>query len=443
MRIFSLRWLAALAIWGVGMGCVTAGAVADTHISQVAADGWARNSVNATIFRQNSVTTHDGTQVVGYYDDQQRVVLASRKLGTDDWTIHVTQYTGHAADAHNGINIGIDGEGYLHIAWDHHGHPLRYAKSTKPNSLELGEKQVMIGASEEKVTYPQFFNLPDGRLLFMYRDGSSGNGNLVINRYDPASQTWQRLHDVLIDGQGQRNAYWQATVDAKGSVHVAWVWRETWDVATNHDMAYARSDDGGQTWVNSKGEPYAIPINAITCEYAMRIPQKHELINQTSIAADAQGHPYIATYFRPEGSNVPQFWLIGHDGKKWSHQKVGNRTQAFSLSGGGTKRIPISRPQVAVKDGEDGAQVYVVYRDQERGSKVTLASCEDVASKKWALTDLTEESVGLWEPSYDRVLWRETGKLHIYLQQVEQADSEGLSDAAATPVSVLEWWRDE
>lgn len=431
--------MAALIIGSVSL-CGSIGETpAGGHISPIATNGWARNSINATIFRQNAVTSHNGIQVAGYYDDRQRVVLASRKLGTDEWTTHITQYTGNAADAHNGINLGIDGNGYLHIAWDHHDSPLQYARSIKPESLELGDRQIMTGSSEGSVTYPQFFNLPDGRLLFMYRDGSSGNGNLVINRYDPATQTWQRLHNVLIDGQGQRNAYWQAAVDAKGYVHVAWVWRETWDVASNHDMAYARSEDGGETWVNSEGKPYAVPINASTAEYAMHIPQKHELINQTSIAADEQGHPCIATYFRPPDSNVPQFWLIYHDGREWSHQQVGNRIESFSLSGWGTQRIPISRPQVAVAQGADGPVVHIIFRDRERGSRVTLATCADLKSKQWLLREISPESVGLWEPSYDRVLWRKENKLHIYLQKVEQADAEGLTDVDATPVSILEY----
>jgi hypothetical protein len=33
------------------------------------------------------------------------------------------------------------------------------------------------------VTYPEFYNLPGGDLLFLYRDGSSGMGNLVLARY--------------------------------------------------------------------------------------------------------------------------------------------------------------------------------------------------------------------------------------------------------------------
>ena len=60
---------------------------------------------------------------------------------------------------------------------------------------------------------------------------------------------------MLLDGQGQRNAYWQVAIDPQGSVHLSWVWRETPDVATNHDLGYAKSTDGGLTWQTSTGEP--------------------------------------------------------------------------------------------------------------------------------------------------------------------------------------------
>lgn len=31
----------------------------------------------------------------------------------------------------------VDGTGYLHLSWDHHVHPLRYAQSVEPGSLKL------------------------------------------------------------------------------------------------------------------------------------------------------------------------------------------------------------------------------------------------------------------------------------------------------------------
>jgi hypothetical protein len=44
-------------------------------------------------------------------------------------------------------------------------------------------------------------------MLFAYRSGRSGCGNLVLNRYSVKEKVWTRLHDVLIDGEGARNAY--------------------------------------------------------------------------------------------------------------------------------------------------------------------------------------------------------------------------------------------
>jgi hypothetical protein len=40
----------------------------------------------------------------------------------------------------------------------------------------------------------------------------AGGGDLVLDRYDPQTRRWERLQDRLIDGEGERNAYWQATV---------------------------------------------------------------------------------------------------------------------------------------------------------------------------------------------------------------------------------------
>ena len=62
---------------------------------------------------------------------------------------------------------------------------------------------------------------------------------------------WERIQDVLIDGEGNRNAYWQMHVDENGIIHISWVWRETWMVETNHDLCYAQSADGGHTWRKS------------------------------------------------------------------------------------------------------------------------------------------------------------------------------------------------
>ena len=97
---------------------------------------------------------------------------------------------------------------------------------------------------------------------------------MVVNHYDNTTSQWEQLHQNLLDGEKEQNTYWQAFVDELGIIHLSWVWRETWDASTNHNIAYAKSRDGGVTCERSNGTVYNPPITAKTAEHASRIAQK-------------------------------------------------------------------------------------------------------------------------------------------------------------------------
>ena len=399
---------------------------------------WAGNSVNVTVFRKNSLVTYKDTQYISFYDQQQYVVLGKRKLGTTQWQIKRRPYKGNVADAHNIISIMIDGAGYLHLAWDQHNNPLRYCRSVAPGSLKLTNIISMTGKLEKRVTYPEFYRMPNGNVLFLYRDGESGQGNVVINQYNIQTRQWKQLHSNLIDGENQRNAYWQACIDKKGTIHVSWVWRETADAESNHDLCYARSTDGGITWTNAASKKYSLPINAATAEYICRIPQKMELINQTSMYADEAGNPFIAGYWRDAGDSIPQYHIAYYMHQQWQMQNMGFRKTAFRIGGTGTKRIPIPRPQIVSWKRQDHIGAALIFRDEERGNKVSMAVSDDIGTKKWRIHDITGMQVGLWEPSYDTELWKQKKKLHLFVQSAEQPDNEGSKTVPQRMVNVLE-----
>ena len=427
-RIASLLLLAAGACGAADAGAAMPGA----RLCEVA-HGYSGTSVNTAVFRANSVTSRGDTRYCCFYNPEGYVTVARRRPGDDAWEVRPTRYKGNVADAHNVISMAVDGEGYLHLSFDYHGHPLRYCRSIAPDTLAFGDLEPMTGRGEEDVTYPEFHNLADGNLIFVYRSGASGRGNMVMNRYDTATRQWERVHDVLIDGEGMRNAYWQLATDARGTIHLSWVWRETWLVETNHDLCYARSDDGGKTWTRSDGTPYTLPVTMADAETARHIPQGSELINQTSMTADSAGRPYIATYWREAGDSVPQYRLVSHDGARWNMETVGTRRTPFSLSGGGTKMIPASRPQVVC----DGSRIYYVFRDAERGSRVSVAT-RPTDEAQWEIADLTDFSVDAWEPTFDKNCWRDSRRLFLFVQKTSQGDGEKTVDTPPTPVYLLE-----
>jgi hypothetical protein len=398
------------------------------------APGWAKNSINTVVFRKNSLTSFKDNQYIAFYDSSSHLVLGRRKTGANNWTLHQTQYTGNTRDAHRSISIIVDGAGFLHCSFDQHDSHLRYARSLSPGSLELGPETSMTNTDESRVTYPEFYRLPNGNLLFLYRDGASGNGNLILDRYDTRTQQWTRLQDKLIDGEGKRNAYWQAALDARGTLHLSWTWRESPDVASNHDIAYARSRDGGFTWETSTGKAYLLPITAATAEYAIHIPQNSGLINQTAMCADKKGNPYIATYWRPGNSAIPQYMVVYRNASGWQTTQVTHRSTPFLLGGAGTKRIPMSRPQIV----ENGGRLYLVYRDEEQADKITLATTSEPAGP-WTIRNLSTDAYANWEPTYDPQLWTSRHQLDLFIQSVGQGDGETLENIPAQSISVLEW----
>ncbi len=399
---------------------------------------WSGNSVNATIFRKNSLVSSANYQFISYYDSDANVVLARRKHGSLNWEVHKTKYKGNIKDAHNVICIMVDGEGYLHMSWDHHNNVLNYCRSQQAESLEMGEKQVMIGQNEKEVTYPEFYRMPKGDLLFAYRDGGSGNGNLVMNKYSCATKSWTRLQTNLIDGEGKRNAYWQLNVDKQGTIHVAWVWRESPDVRSNHDMCYARSRDGGKTWEKSTGEKYDLPIKRATAEIAMEIPEGSNLINQTAITTSKNGNPFIATYYKQMGDSCTQFYIIYKDKKEWKASAATQRILDFELGGYGSRSIPISRPQLMLREEAGKQEIILIYRDEECGDNIVLTRAKLGKKLLWEQQIISPYSVGRWEPSYDSELFRTQGALHLYFQNVAQGQAETSVAMPDQEVGVLE-----
>lgn len=156
------------------------------------------------------------------------------------------------------------------------------------------------------------------------------------------------------------------------------------------------------------------------------------------MTADSNGNPYIATYWREQESDIPQYHIVYFDSQKWNTLNLNFRRTPFSLKGGGTKSIPIARPQILAHLKGNKLSLYLLFRDEERNSKVSIAKSTDIKNNKWIIEDLTDHSVGSWEPTYDTELWKNKKQLNIFIQKAIQVDGEGRANVSPEKVQVLE-----
>jgi len=428
----------------------------------VAKAGYAVDNINSVSMSRNNLFSVGGYQFAAFYGAPQNgrvtVLVARRSLKGGDWQVAATPFsqpdefsnTG-TRDDHNIVAAAVDGRGRLHLSWGMHNAPLTYAVSSQsvlsqafPEKIAMTTAK-MVGTDENEVTYPEFIRTADGTLMFAYRNGGtgggSGNGNEHLNRYDARAKTWQRIASPMVDGiSTSMNAYLNSfTFDAKGSLFASWTIRETpgW---TNHDIYLARSDDGGRTWSAYDGTPLGRTITRASADAHAKIlslPIGTNLINQTSMTIDAAGRPEIATWWSPEigrGIATRQYMLVWNDGRAWRATPVSRRDALEPNDPVAAKVREMGRPLVLT---DRAGRTVVVTRSTAAGrpvsddsNRVTVYWSNDRVH--WAHETLSDVNPGVWEPSYDSVMWQAENKLALLFQ------SSGLG-AATTPVSVMTW----
>lgn len=283
------------------------------------------------------IVTRGDMQYVAYYDSQRRVTLACRALGSTHWKYkRLDEQIGW--DSHNSLRMAFDSDGHIHLAGNMHAVPLKYWRTTRPGDISSMERiDRMVGQNELKCTYPRFDVIPDGRLTFTYRDGGSGNGNQIVNVYDVRSRTWSRYLDKpLFDGQGEMNAYYHGPVrDSKGRSHFAWVWRDTPDCSTNHDVSYARANSDMDRFFDSKGVPIELPITIQTGEIVDPIPVQSGLLNSVSVSVDSKDRAMI-TYHKFDDKGLTQLYTARLEEHGWHIYRTTNWKDRWEFAGGGS-----------------------------------------------------------------------------------------------------------
>ncbi|HEX2855816.1 MAG TPA: BNR repeat-containing protein [Opitutaceae bacterium] len=286
---------------------------------------------------QFALLTHGDRQYVAYYDDARTLTIAARKLSDQAWTTaRLPVVTGW--DSHNYLALAADRDGQLHLSGNMHVNPLIYFRTTRPGDIATFERiAAMTGIAEERVTYPLFFKDGSGELLFTYRNGGSGRGDQIYNRYDAGKRTWSRLLDTPLTAGGSRaNAYLHGPIlGPDGWFHLCWVWRLTPDCSTNTNPSYARSRDLVH-WENSRGEPLALPITPETSDIIEPIAPRGGIINNNIVLGfDSRGRA-VVSYHKFDAQGFTQIYNARSENGAWRIVPASDWNYRWEFSGGGS-----------------------------------------------------------------------------------------------------------
>ena len=405
------------------VACVAADDVPLVHRSTTSVDDSTWPRFNMASFDQDKIVTFGDYQYTLYWDEDKSLKLVRRRLGDDAVQILPLPYTLtiDPNDGHRNTVVGISaGDGRLHLSWDHHCNPLRYTRSragfltAPPEALTLDDfepAQPLLPDDEfeTRVTYPRFLSSGDGTLFFIYRQGGSGNGDTYVHRYDDVSGTWARMGTTPLfsrrgtypawDDSPSRNAYMNDILfDANGRLHVTWTYREasrTW--ASNHDVHYAYSDDGGITWRNNVGTQVADLQSGDPIELAdpglvvQPVPVYSWMMNQTTMALDSRRQPHVITFKLPE-PRVPEVLEHSPPGEWTGDFRMYHywRDEAGAWHDSGPVAAMNVRPGVIF----DSRDTLIVYYRQAGGIRCHTSSADEGWSD-WATADLSIPGISI------------------------------------------------
>src|SRR5262245_11264392 len=100
----------------------------------------------------HTILTGRGRQYVAYYDERRLLPLGQRALDSGD--LRITRLSEELGwDSHNGISLGLDAAGHLHLSGNMHSSPLIYFRAGRPDDASSLERiDTMLGLEEEQVT---------------------------------------------------------------------------------------------------------------------------------------------------------------------------------------------------------------------------------------------------------------------------------------------------
>jgi hypothetical protein len=377
--------------------------------------------------QDNVITLDDGTVYAVWIRTGDLHPIVGKLLpGATVWqtfdlrTISGDPFGNQTPDGHNTFSLGIGSDGIIHVAGNMHGVALKYARSTAAYNISAWTTGSMVGTQETSVTYPLFANSASGALYFFYRQGTSGQGNVYMNKWNGVGSGWARMATVFDGDSSAESPYINRVApDADGGFHFMVTWRELADADSNTDIGYVYRDPAG-VWRRSDGFVQTMPVTHANCEIVVPMEQGSGLINQTGLDVDRDGNPHgVFMWYDTAGKS--QYYHVWFEADEWHTEQVSSFTDRVETIGvvGTLQRIVARPPIVCASNGK----VYVIGRARStEGNRPILIDC---TAPGHPVTPLFDMDLSEWEAAYDFRTLRRSDDLRMLVTDLESPATAG------------------
>jgi hypothetical protein len=138
------------------------------------------------------------------------------------------------------------------------------------------------------------------------------------------------------------NAYQtQPTIMKDGWYHVYWVWRDTPDCSTNHDLSYIKSPDL-KNWFNAFGEAIELPATLDKKSVIVDpIHVKGGIINLAAKLCLDENNSAVFAYHKYDSNGNIQFYTAQTKNGEWVYKEITNWDYRWEFSGNGSINVEV------------------------------------------------------------------------------------------------------
>ncbi len=314
----------------------------------------------------SKVTGSDWQTPVATYNDAIYYVYVNRELKTlivkksadGSVTKSVIFEETDPASWYNGASVGIDRNGYIHVAGNMHHSPFNHPKNGNPfyeyawqyvvsDKPEDISSFTFVGSEKARtipgnwITYPSFARDLNGVLFAAFRHRikfgtgwSPGIMAAAIARYDADAKTWVMLggtnyphgaktffwNDSGADGTAYQPYRQRIFFDRNNRMHITWVVDDGNGSSGYHThVLYALSDDGGDSCKRADGSSYdSLPITLDSADVVVGpdwTGSAGNLWYTSYVGAIADGHPAVSF---ADNSTDTAWWSLWRPETGWS-----------------------------------------------------------------------------------------------------------------------------